>query len=164
MENAVKYLVKFCCTSILRKQSSEVPRIFHDGFHAIFHQTLCSCKCPLSWRFSLCSCLSLTIVTLAPTVSEGPIVFWRLVCNAPWVKSNLNRGRCFWLACKAARKSSRNLAASHLVNLPYWGKIYLQQQYFLILYIPLRTLVLHFINFSSGLAVFRDYLILVYIT
>ena len=32
MENAVKYLVKFCCSSFLRKRSSEVPRTLHDYF------------------------------------------------------------------------------------------------------------------------------------
>ena len=58
VKNAVKFLVKFCRSSFLRKQSSKVPRIFHDEFHAIFHQTLCSCKSPISWHFSLCRRLS----------------------------------------------------------------------------------------------------------
>ena len=44
----------------LRKRSSKAPRIFHDEFHATFHETLCSCKCPISWHFSLCRGLSLT--------------------------------------------------------------------------------------------------------
>ena len=60
MENAVKFLVKFCCSSFLSKRSSKVPRAFHDKFHAIFHEALCCCKCPISWRFSLCRRLSLT--------------------------------------------------------------------------------------------------------
>ena len=61
MKKAVKFQVKFCCSSFLRKRSSKVPRIFHDEFHAVFHQALCSCKCPISWRFSLCRRLSLKL-------------------------------------------------------------------------------------------------------
>ena len=59
LETAVKFLVIFCCSSFLRKRSSKVPGVFHDKVHATFHQTLCSRKCPISWRFSLCRCLSL---------------------------------------------------------------------------------------------------------
>ena len=59
MENVVKVQVKFCCSAFLKKRSSKVPRIFHDRFHAIFHQTLCNCKWQISWRFSLCRRLSL---------------------------------------------------------------------------------------------------------
>ena len=36
MENAVKFLVKFCCSSFLRKRSSKVPRDFHDNFTPLF--------------------------------------------------------------------------------------------------------------------------------
>ena len=59
MENAVEFLVSFCCSSFLRKRSSKVPRIFHDEFHAIFHEALCRCKCPISWRFLHCRRFSL---------------------------------------------------------------------------------------------------------
>ena len=64
VEVAMKFVVKFCCSSFLRKRSSKVPGIFHDKFHgifhhAIFHQTLCNCKCPISRRFSFCRRLSL---------------------------------------------------------------------------------------------------------
>ena len=45
--NAVEFLVKFCSSSFIRKRSSNAPRIFHNQFHAIFHQTLCSCECTL---------------------------------------------------------------------------------------------------------------------
>ena len=61
MENAVKFQVKFCCSAFLRKRSSKVPR-YHDRFRAILHQTLCSCKRQISWRFSLCRRLSLIIL------------------------------------------------------------------------------------------------------
>ena len=61
MENAVKFLVRFCCSSFLRKRSSKAPRIFHGECHATFHATFCSCKCPISWRFSLCRRLPLII-------------------------------------------------------------------------------------------------------
>ena len=70
MENAVKFLVKFCFSSFPRKRSSKVPRIFHDKFHAIFHQTFCSCKCPISWRFSLCRRSSL--IQLVEKVRQYP--------------------------------------------------------------------------------------------
>ena len=46
----VKFLVKFCRSSFLRKRSSKVPRGFHDQFHAIFHETFYSCKSPTSFR------------------------------------------------------------------------------------------------------------------
>ena len=56
----------FVPDSFLTKRSSKVPRISHRNFHTIYtilHQTLCSCKCPISWRFSLCRRWSLRSVT-----------------------------------------------------------------------------------------------------
>ena len=74
MENAVKFLVKLCCSSFLRKRSSKAPRIFHDEFHATFHETFCSCKCPISWHFSLCRRLSVRSARIfVPTVCCGAL-------------------------------------------------------------------------------------------
>ena len=67
MENAVKFLVKFCCSSFLRKRSSKPPRNFSRRIHTTFHEMFCSCKCPMSRHFSLCRRLSMTIA-LDPVV------------------------------------------------------------------------------------------------
>ena len=63
MKSCRKILVKFGCSSFLRKRSSKVPRIFDANFTPFFTQTLRSCKCPFSWCFSLCIRLSVIILT-----------------------------------------------------------------------------------------------------
>ena len=60
MKNAVK-LLKFCCSSFLRKWSSKCPIIFTTNFTPFFIWRFCSCICPTSWRFSFCRRLSLII-------------------------------------------------------------------------------------------------------
>ena len=65
-----EFLLKYCCSSFLRKRSPKVPGIFHDKFHAIFHQTLGSCKCPISWRFSFCRRLPLKNLVTSTAAHE----------------------------------------------------------------------------------------------
>ena len=57
----MKFQVKFCFSSFLRKRSLKVPRSFHSKFHTVFHETFYTCKCPISWRFSFCRRLPLTL-------------------------------------------------------------------------------------------------------
>ena len=82
MENAVKFLVQFCCSSFLRKRSFKVPRIFHDKFHATFHETFYSCKCPISWRFSLCRRLSLIFLKNPHSTGSCTTRIW--ACTTGW--------------------------------------------------------------------------------
>ena len=53
MGNAVKFLVKFCCSSFLRQRSSKVPRTFHDKFRAIFTRRFAAANAQLTAFFTL---------------------------------------------------------------------------------------------------------------
>ena len=112
MENAVKFLVIFCCSSFLRKRSSKAPRIFHDEFHTTFHEMFCSCKCPIWWHFSLCRRLSLTNRGRSHIRQWAKAGFIDRVCgwyqHRPFLGSGATCDSKICLSCRVAQEPNRN--------------------------------------------------------
>ena len=52
-ESAVKFLVKFCCSSFLRKRSSKVPRSFHDHVTPFFTRRFAAANAQFHGGFTL---------------------------------------------------------------------------------------------------------------
>ena len=71
---AVKFLVKLCCYSFLRKPSSKVPRIFQRQISRHFSRDNLRLQMPNFMEFSLFRRLSLTTLILGMGVAD---LFWR---------------------------------------------------------------------------------------